>query len=102
MRNPFSEAKNFFSDAFAMQEQAADQQTTNQHSADTPQRHDIPNIRQRQYQPDSPGHSSESYLDTIKRDLLSKSIMQARKQRQMEQPIKVRAGGGTPIQSVRN
>ena len=96
MDNPFNRAHGFFSEAYAMQEQAAQNQTSNQRQVDSPQRHEYFPTRSEAYNPNSPAHNSQSFMEDLKRGLLEKSA----RNRSTENHTTLRAGGGVPVKSV--
>jgi hypothetical protein len=96
MTNPFNQAHGFFSEAYAMQEQAAQDQTRNQRQVDSPQRHDYFPTRKEAYNPNSPAHNSQSFMEDLKRGLLE----HAARKRVAGNHMEFKAGGGVPVESV--
>jgi len=100
MSNPFNQARDFFSDAFAKQETAAGQQTQYQRSVDQPMRHDFFPTRKEAYEPDSPMHNSQTFMEDVKNRLIQSSINKATQRRPTQSSFVVRAGGGNPTKSM--
>jgi len=96
MDNPFKQAHGFFSEAYAMQEEAAQDQTRNQRQVDSPQRHDYFPTRREAYNPNSPAHNSHRFMEDLKRGLLE----HAARKRVAGNNTEFRAGGGVPVESV--
>lgn len=102
MTNPFSEAQSFFSNAFAQQEQAADQQANYQRSVDTPQRYKFFPTSSNKNETNSFVYDPEIFMENFKRELLNKSVLKLSEPETVAPPVTIRAGGGTPIPSVNN
>jgi hypothetical protein len=100
MSNPFNQAKDFFSDAFAKQEYAAGQQTQYQRSVDQPMRHDFFPTRKEAYDPKSPMHSSETFMRNIKNRLIQSAINKANQKRPAQNSFTASAGNGNPPKSM--
>ena len=96
MNNPFDRAHGFFSEAYAMQEQAAQDQTRNQRQVDSPQRHDYFPTRKEAYNPNSPAHNSHKFMENLKQGLLE----EAARKRTSGTHMEFRAGGGVPVESM--
>jgi hypothetical protein len=100
MSNPFNQARDFFSDAFAKQESAAGQQTQYQRSVDQPMRHDFFPTRKEAYDPDSPMHSSKTFMEDVKNRLIQSAINKATQKGPTQSSLTARAGNGNPTNSV--
>ena len=100
MANPFNQARDFFSDAYEKQQSAANQQAGYQSTVSRPQANDYEPTEDKIYDPASPSHSSQTFMEDVKNRLIDEAIKRSSRQRPDASPTVMNAGDGLATKSV--